>query len=136
VLVGVDNSGVPSKRLGELKVSDFDPANLYRIAHSYLPTIQVRAATHDIDGITVAIIYIGSPDPPGVAILVKDGQYADGNKTKTVCSGRHLPGPIAVATRLPRPASGWRQLVRGHSGTPAPAVGRALVERTTAGNVT
>ncbi len=83
-----DNHGVVSNKFGQLNVADFDPANLHRIASPYLPTIQVRAATHDIDGVTVAVIYVGPPEPPGVAIIVKDGQYPDGNKTRTVFTPR------------------------------------------------
>lgn len=85
VVVGVDAYGVPSDKLGALVSADFDPANLFRIAANYLPTIQVRAATHEINGITVALIYAGPPDPPSVPILVKDGQYPVGKSgTKTV----------------------------------------------------
>jgi hypothetical protein len=86
VLVGVDDAGVPSSRLGQLDVKQFDPANLHRIAEGYLPTVQVRSATHNIDGVTVAIIWIGPPEPPGAAIIVRDGQYQDRAKSKHVFS--------------------------------------------------
>lgn len=92
VVVGADDRGVVSNKFGQLNVADFDPANLHRIAQSYLPTIQVRAATHDIDGVTVAVIYVGPPEPPGVAIIVKDGQYPDGNTSRTVFT----PGEVFV----------------------------------------
>jgi hypothetical protein len=86
IVAGVDGAGKPSDRLGKLVEAEFDPANLYRMASNYLPTIQVRAATHQVDGVTLAIIYAGPPDPPSVPILVKDGQYSDGKTTKTVFS--------------------------------------------------
>lgn len=92
VVVGADDHGGVSTRFGELSVSDFDPANLHRIAHPYLPTVQVRSTTHDIDGVTVAVIYVGPPEPPGVAIIVKDGQYPDGKRSTTVFA----PGDVFV----------------------------------------
>jgi hypothetical protein len=92
VVVGATDQGAVSDRFGKLNVADFDPSNLHRIAHPYLPTIQVRASAHDIDGVTVAVIYVGPPEPPGVAIIVKDGQYPDGKRTKTVFA----PGDVFV----------------------------------------
>lgn len=92
VVVGADDHGVVSTRFGELNAAEFDPANLHRIAHPFLPTIQVRSTTHDIDGVTVAVIYIGPPEPPGVAIVVKDGQYPDGKRSTTLFA----PGDVFV----------------------------------------
>lgn len=92
VVVGVDGAGNPSERLGKLVAAEFDPANLHRIASNYLPTIQVRAATHQVEGITVAIVYAGPPSPPTLPILVKDGQHFDGKTTKSVFS----PGDVFV----------------------------------------
>lgn len=92
IVVGADDHGVVSTRFGELNVADFDPSNLHRVAHPYLPTVQVRASTHMIDGVAVAVIYIGPPEPPGVAIIVKDGQYLDGKRTTAVFT----PGDVFV----------------------------------------
>jgi hypothetical protein len=92
IVVGADDHGVVSTRFGALDVVDFDPSNLHRIAHSYLPTIHVRASTHLIDGAAVAVIYVGPPEPPGVPIIVKDGQYPDGKRTTTVFT----PGDVFV----------------------------------------
>jgi len=86
IVVGADGAGKPSDRLGRLAEADFDPANLHRIASNYLPTIRLRATTHQVEGITVAVIYVGPPDPPSVPILVKDGQYLSDKATKTVFS--------------------------------------------------
>lgn len=92
LVVGADNQGRPSSRRGHLNTADFDPSNLHRIAHPYLPTIRVRASTHDIDGVTVVVIYVAPPEPPGVPIIVKDGQYPGGRKTTTVFT----PGDVLV----------------------------------------
>lgn len=86
VVVGVDGSGEPSERLGKLVAADFDPANIYGIAVNYLPTVRVRATTHQVDGVTVAIIYVMPPEPPNIPILVKDGQHGSGHHTATVFS--------------------------------------------------
>lgn len=86
VVVGVDGSGKPSERLGTLVAADFDPANIYKIAANYLPTVRVRATTHQLAGITVAIIHVMSPDPPNIPILVKDGQHGSGKQGATVFS--------------------------------------------------
>lgn len=92
IVVGADDQGAISTRFGALTIADFDPSNLHRIAHPYLPTIQVRASTHLIDGGTVAVIYIGPQEPPGVPIIIKDGQYPDGKRTTTVFT----PGDVFV----------------------------------------
>jgi len=86
IVVGVDGSGKPTKRLGKLMSADFDPANIHKIAANYLPTIRVRATTHQLAGITVAIIHVTSPDPPNIPILVKDGQHGSGKDGATVFS--------------------------------------------------
>ncbi len=87
VVVGVDGSGKPSERLGKLVAADFDPANIYKVAVNYLPTIRVRATTHQLAGITVAIIHVMPPDPPSIPILVKDGQHGSGKQGATVFAG-------------------------------------------------
>jgi len=92
IVIGADDHGAVSARFGALNVADFDPSNLHRIAHPYLPSIQVRASTHVIDGVTMAVIYVGPPEPPGVPIIVKDGQYPDGKRTTSVFK----PGDVFV----------------------------------------
>jgi hypothetical protein len=77
ILVGVDGIGEPTTAHGPINANQFDPATLNGIAHSYLPSIRVNATTHEVDGITVAMIFVGAPDPPAIAIFSKDGQYAD-----------------------------------------------------------
>ena len=85
VIVGVDGAGKPSEKFGKLVAAEFDPANLYKIAANYLPTLQLRSTTHELSGITVAIIHSLAPDPPNIPILTKDGQYANDNgKSSTV----------------------------------------------------
>ena len=85
VIVGVDGAGKPSEKFGKLVAAEFDPANLYKIAANYLPTLQLRSTTHELFGITVAIIHSLAPDPPNIPILTKDGQYANDNgKSSTV----------------------------------------------------
>ena len=83
IVIGVEDSGSLVPAPGTLDPKQFDPANLTQIAHSYLPTIRLAAATHIIEGTLVALIYVGPPNPPGLAIFVKDGQYVDGGKPKT-----------------------------------------------------
>lgn len=134
VVVGANDKGVPSSRLGRLAVADFDPSNLYRIAHPYLPTVRVQASTHDIDGVIVAIIYVGPPDPPGVPIIVKDGQYQDGSRSK------HLFAPGDVFVRrgmqsvrwlpsdLPRVLSRWEDTIREDERRRATAYAEQLLQ--------
>lgn len=92
IVVGADDHGTVSTRFGALNSADFDPSNLHRIAYPYLPTIQVRASMHLISEVSIAVIYVGPPEPPGVPIIVKDGQYADGRRTTTVFT----PGDVFV----------------------------------------
>ncbi|KQV63406.1 hypothetical protein ASC64_17625 [Nocardioides sp. Root122] len=134
VVVGASDNGVPSSRLGRLTIAHFDPSNLYRIAHPFLPSVRVQASTHDIDGVTVALIYVGPPDPPGVAILVRDGQYQDGSRSK------HLFAPGDVFVRrgaqsvrwlpsdLPRVLSRWEDAIREDERRRASAYAEQLLQ--------
>jgi hypothetical protein len=134
LVVGVDDQGAVSNKLGELKAADFDPANLHRIAHPYLPTIDVRASTHDVDGVTVALIYVGPPQPPGVPIVVKDGQYPNGKGSTAVFapgdvfvrrgtqSVRWLPGD------LPGVLKRWEESIREDERRRARAYAEQLLE--------
>ena len=133
VVVGADDRGRVTGQFGQLDAAAFDPANLTRIAHPYLPTVRVSAATHQVNGVTVAVIYIGPPEPPGVAVIAKDGQYQDGKKSTTVFapgdvfvrrgtqSVRWLPGEVAGVLQR------WEESIREDERRRATAYAQELV---------
>lgn len=120
ILVGVDGSGTPSTAFGSLQAASFDPANLTQLARNYLPTIKLSATTHIFNGVTIAVICIAPPDPPGIAIFVKDGQYPhpSGKGTKTVFRAGDVfvrSGTQSIRwtpTDLPRVLSRWEEFIR------------------------
>jgi hypothetical protein len=89
ILVGVDDNGQPSVARGAIVPGQFDPAKLHDLAENFLPSIRVNATTHSIGGVAVAMIFVGPPNPPAVAIFTKDGQYeaAKGKSTTVFRAG-------------------------------------------------
>lgn len=74
IVVGADNDGTPVGIASSTVRRDFDEARLRGRVRRYLPDIVLRSAVHDIDGLTLAVIWVG-PHPDGFAIFATDGQF-------------------------------------------------------------
>jgi len=77
IVVGADDRGQPSGDVQHLEL--FDTATLHAKLAKYMPKpIEIRAATHQYQGQSYAIIYF-PPHPDGFCIFERDGTYQDSN---------------------------------------------------------
>lgn len=107
IVIGADNDGTPVGIEGAAR-RDFDEARLRGRVRRYLPDIDLRCAVHDIDGLTLAMVWIG-PHPNGFAILGADGQYqADNGQQETV----FREGDVFVRRGTASVRVGYQDMVR------------------------
>ena len=77
LVVGVDETGVPTGEVSEEQAALFDESRLRSKTLRYLAEpLDLRTATHIVDGARVVLIHIG-PHPDGVAIIAADGAIGD-----------------------------------------------------------
>lgn len=76
VVVGSAGDGTAVGIEGNHVRRDFDEARLRGQLRRWLPEIDLRCAVHDLEGLTVALIWVGG-HPDGFAIMAADGQYQD-----------------------------------------------------------
>ncbi len=79
IVVGADDDGTPVGIDGATVPRDFDEARLRGRVRRYLPDIHLRSAVHDVDGLTLAVIWVGQ-HPDGFTIFATDGQYESDNR--------------------------------------------------------
>ncbi len=82
IVVGAADDGTPVG-LGPTARRDFDEATIRGRVRRYLPDVDLRCAVHEIDGVALALMWIG-PHPNGFAILSADGQYEEDGRQTTV----------------------------------------------------
>ncbi len=108
IVIGADNDGAAVGIDGGTARRDFDEARLRGQVRRYLPDVDLRCAVHDIDGLTLAVIWIG-PHPDGFAIFAADGHYQAEN-------GRQIPvfreGEVCIRRGSSSVRVGYRDMVR------------------------
>ncbi len=84
IIAGVDGRGTPMAGMAGADMRLFDEATLVPKLLKYLPEpLQLRSATHERDGHTVVLIYVGR-HPSGCAIFHTIGQYKKKERTQVV----------------------------------------------------
>lgn len=77
IIVGVDESGVPTRELTEQNAVLLDESRLRAKSLRYLPEpLDLRTATHVVGGAHVVLIHVG-PHRDGIAIFTADGTIGD-----------------------------------------------------------
>src|SRR6266545_6171104 len=88
IVVGADNKGCVVAGLTAELARHFDEATLRPKLEKYLTAPVVHAACHEVDGQTVALIYV-APDPSGWCVIHTDGEYNDLATGKRIVVFRH-----------------------------------------------
>jgi hypothetical protein len=83
IVVGVDDHGRPSGRVGDAQAKLFDEAVLRDKLGKYLPaSVELRAGLHQIGDSWAAVIHVAA-HPDGAAVFIADGTFEENGKTKT-----------------------------------------------------
>ena len=92
LVIGVDGDGVPIVSVPPDLEKHLDPANLSQMLARWLPDgVSFITATHEIDGVRVALIGV-DPHPDGLVVMRADGDYTDdkGRAKKRFHAGQTL----------------------------------------------
>jgi hypothetical protein len=79
IVVGADDRGHPTGLVTQAHGRLFDEARLRSKLTRWIPEpLDIRSATHDIDGHLMVLVYVG-PNPAGFVVIADDGRY-DNNR--------------------------------------------------------
>lgn len=84
IVIGVDGKGTPAPSDPQINPDDFDEQKVRSAVKKYLSEpFSIRTQVHEVDGIPVAVVYIG-PNRHGFSVFTAEGQYEKNGKNSSV----------------------------------------------------